>query len=197
MTNTSPSNQPGFPPPLDKQQQDVALSIARMSVSLASIVLALLSLTDPPSQGAGTSLQIPDEIRVALSVIGVILILASALTIDFIIDRFGENEWKNALGDGEVKIWRWKFAFNDWDQVPARFSLFNRGYFILCLSLSGIGFAILSQMPLILGTANVILSGSPWILAGYIILQTMTLKTVSFRFAIIAAIFIVIGAILF
>lgn len=170
-----------------------ALASATISISLAAICLALLSLSR--TQGQLGSFYLPTNITFALPLIGVALVFNAALTIDWIIDRFEKEDWAKVLRSDKDP--------NRSDQVLARLQLFNGGYFILCLCMAGLCFTILSEAASKLESIDLKISKIAYFLSflfsGYIIFQMMTLKAGNRRYAPIALILtvgIIIGAIL-
>ncbi|MDQ3821462.1 MAG: hypothetical protein M3362_27800 [Acidobacteriota bacterium] len=171
-----------------------ALTSASISVALGAICLALLSLMSP--QRDTSRLYAPEVVVFALLLIGVALVFNAALTIDWIVDRFDEEDWLRILGRSSAPYKA--------DQFLARLRLFNGGYFLLCLGMAGLSFAILSQAPSKLGSISPVVSKTSYIISalfsGYIIVQMMTYKTGKLMYAVIAfllSVGIVLGASIF
>lgn len=118
--------------------QNVALTLAVVSVSLASLCLAILAVSIPSQN---TLLSIPEPIRFVLSAAGFLLIVAAAFTIDWVIDSFSSADWDTLdlievdLNEKELDR-RWKF-------ILARAKLFSGGYLLLSLALAVLAFVML------------------------------------------------------
>lgn len=117
---------------------NLALAIAGIAVSLASLCLAILAVSIPAQN---TLLSIPEPIRIVLSGTGFLLIVAAAFTIDWVVDSFNNGDWDTLdeieLDLNEKKLnRRWKF-------ILARTKLFSGGYFLLSLAMAALAFVML------------------------------------------------------
>ena len=117
---------------------NLALALAGVAVSLASLCLAILALSIPTEN---TLLSIPEPIRIILSGAGFLLIVAAAFTIDWVVDSFSSGDWDSLdvieLDLNEKKLnRRWKF-------ILARTKLFGGGYFLLSLAMAVLAFVML------------------------------------------------------
>lgn len=179
--------------------QNTAVANVTISVGLAGICLALLALTTPQAVSNSNPFQIHNFLEVLLPIIGVLLIFNAALTIDWVIDRFEAEDWKSILGE---KYWEKNQGdFRKYDQIPARLKLFGGGYFLLCIGIAGLCFAILFQAYIKLKAISLVLSyialsGSFWFNL-YIIFQMMTYKTARFEYGLIALLLSVLCGVLF
>lgn len=122
---------------------DTAISLARFSISLASLCLALLAVSIPSGDPANNPpmLFIPGAIRILLSASGTILLVSSAFLLDWSIDSFCDNDW-NRLDEigkslGEKPLYRGAKDFF------ARIRLFGGGYVLLSVAVGFLTFVML------------------------------------------------------
>ncbi len=173
-----------------KVGQDVALATARMSVGFGSICLVLLAATDPESKAAYFHLTFS---RYFLLILGVIFVFSAAQTIDSIIDKFEEADWKDLLGSNSDP--------KQFDQFLVRFKLFNGGYVLLSIGMAVLIWIFFSEALTHVSSISPGLSISiSALFSVYVFLQMMTEKLINALYARIAsvlAIGIIIGAYFF
>lgn len=125
-------------------------TLASVSVSLASLCLALLALSVPSS--SDPIVNIPWAVRVLLSGAGATLLIAAALLIDWSVDSLGPADWDaidghfRHLGDRPVTR-KYNFFF-------ARARLYGGGYLLVCLAMSLLLFIMLWVVALHLGAES-------------------------------------------
>jgi hypothetical protein len=130
--------------------QNLAVSLARISISAAALCLALLALSVkgqpifPVNEGTADSsfelLFLAQGIRLILAIVGLIFLASTAFFLDWLVDSFDDSQWEEM---GEI-AYRSGASTNEnsfkerGNEFQARSRLFGCGYGILCLGISGL-----------------------------------------------------------
>ncbi len=119
--------------------KSTSLSLARISISFASLCLALLAISIPDTNE--TLITIPKSIRLVISLAGTALIVGAGLLIDWTADSFSDNDWKE-LNDIASRMCN--KTFNDkFQYFLARCRLFGGGYLLVCIGVSVLTYAMI------------------------------------------------------
>ena len=119
--------------------KNISLSLARISISFASLCLALLAISIPD---ATTSfIVIPKSIRLIISLAGSALIVGAGLLIDWMVDSFSIADWKEL---NEIASQMNDNKFDDrYEYFWARCRLFGGGYLLVCVGVSVLTYAMI------------------------------------------------------
>jgi hypothetical protein len=117
---------------------DLAKGFAEVAAALASLCLALLTLSVPT---ADVVITIPWIVRVILSGAGTALLVAAAFLVDWSIDSFSEEDWQQ-LDSTVVKLHEPPLN-RGYNYFFARCRLFGGGYLLMTVGFSALTFVMM------------------------------------------------------